>query len=251
MPVQRPRLPRGRTRAAQERGQSSQSHTDLNDRVAKIEHLLEVLVRDNRAISISPTPETATAATATTAGASASPTNGTFPLTFNYGTTLFGLLNSSRQNHKELSSSITNYLDSERDNLNNDHLAALQMRSKLCQVYLDRVDPVFKILHRPSLREFMVEGKPYLDYELQHEAPMALASAVCYVASCSLDNYECRLLFGKDKDVIVAKYQRQTEEALAGVDVVTTNDLSVLQAYILVLVSSPCLLVLLLSLKEY
>ena len=111
------------------------------------------------------------------------------------------------------------------------------MRGALCQVYLDRVDPVFKIIHRPSIREFMIEGKRYLDYEPPNVAPVALACTVCYAAASSLSDDECQLLFGRSKDDIMSLYCRLSERTLAIADVVTTNDVTVLQAYVLILVS--------------
>ncbi|RAL16344.1 Zn(II)2Cys6 transcription factor [Aspergillus homomorphus CBS 101889] len=110
-------------------------------------------------------------------------------------------------------------------------------RQQLCRVFLERVDPVVKILHRPTLCAFLLEGKPYLDYELEHLAPTALASAVHYAASCSLLDDECTRAFGVSKASLVARYQREAELALGHADYLTTNDLTVLQAFVLFLVA--------------
>ncbi|PYH45062.1 Zn(II)2Cys6 transcription factor [Aspergillus saccharolyticus JOP 1030-1] len=110
-------------------------------------------------------------------------------------------------------------------------------QQQLCQVFLERVDPVVKILHRPSLCAFLLEGKPYLDYEPEHLAPTALACAVYYAASCSLLEDECTRAFGVTKASLVAKYQGDVELALGRADYITTNDLTVLQAFVLFLVS--------------
>lgn len=115
--------------------------------------------------------------------------------------------------------------------------ATSHIREQLCEIFMGQVDPVFKILHGPSLREFLVDGKPYLDYEPGHSAPAALASAVYYAAICSLSNEQCAVLFGNSKKVVVANYQRDAEAALLNADVTTTNDLTVLLAYVLFLVS--------------
>lgn len=46
------------------------------------------------------------------------------------------------------------------------------------------------------------------------------------------------MLFNIEKAAVVAEFQKETEEALARADFVTTNDLTVLQAYVLSLVSA-------------
>lgn len=52
-----------------------------------------------------------------------------------------------------------------------------------------------------------------------------------------MDDSQCQLLFGVDKKTITADLQRETETALVKADFVTTNELTVLQAYVLSLVS--------------
>lgn len=112
------------------------------------------------------------------------------------------------------------------------------VRRQLCEIYLRNVDPVFKILHRPTLRAFLRDEQPYLDYEPDHHAPATLAWAVYYAAVCTIDDSQCQLLFGMDKKTITADLQKETEAALVKADFVTTNELTVLQAYVLSLVSN-------------
>lgn len=113
-----------------------------------------------------------------------------------------------------------------------------QIRHRLCDIFFHNVDPLFKILHRPSLQAFIKDGKPYLDYEQDHQAPATLASAIYLCAVCTLDEVECQSIFNTSKKIVVAEFQRETESALAKADFVTTNDLTVLQAYIISLVST-------------
>ena len=112
------------------------------------------------------------------------------------------------------------------------------IRQRLCDIYLQNVDPVFKVIHRPSLRDFLRDDKPYLDYEPDHQAPATLASAVYLAAVCTIDDAECQSLFNADKRTVIAEFQKETEGALARADFVTTNDLAVLQAYVISLVSA-------------
>jgi hypothetical protein len=113
-----------------------------------------------------------------------------------------------------------------------------KIRRRLCDIFFHNVDPLFKILHRPSIQAFLKDGKPYLDYEQDHQAPATLASAIYLCAVCTLNEVECQSMFNASKKIIVAEFQKETEVALARADFVTTNDLTVLQAYIISLVST-------------
>ena len=74
---------------------------------------------------------------------------------------------------------------------------------------------------------------------MDHRTPATLACAVYYAAVCTIDDSHCQLLFGADKKTVLAELQRETECMLEKADFVTTNELTVLQAYILSLVG-PC-----------
>lgn len=110
-------------------------------------------------------------------------------------------------------------------------------RRSLCEIYINNVEPMFKLLHKPSLRAFLIEDKPYLDYEPDHPAPNALALAVYYGAVCTIDDSQCQLLFGTDKKTIAVDLHREVEAALNRLDFVVTDDLVVLQALVISLAS--------------
>ncbi|RHZ62157.1 uncharacterized protein CDV56_108293 [Aspergillus thermomutatus] len=112
------------------------------------------------------------------------------------------------------------------------------IQQTLFHLYFQRVDPFFKILHRPSLSTFLLGNKPYLDYESGHPAPEALAFAVYYAAACALSEQECMQILTVRKEPLVARLRAELDSALAKVDYVMTNDLTVLQAFVLSLMSS-------------
>ncbi|KAB8262797.1 hypothetical protein BDV32DRAFT_120101 [Aspergillus pseudonomiae] len=114
----------------------------------------------------------------------------------------------------------------------------IQAEKNLAQVFLKKVDPAFKILHAPSLKAFLLDGKPYLDYGPGHTAPAALASAVYFAAACSITEDESKNLLGCNKGWLVARYQQESEAALAKADFMTSNDLAILQAFVLFLLAS-------------
>lgn len=116
-------------------------------------------------------------------------------------------------------------------------LSRLEVQKALLDVFLRQVDPIFKILHRPSLCAFLLEGKQYLNYDRGHPAPVALAAAVFYAASVTLSDEQSIGLCGERKETVVAKYKNEAKSALMKVDFLATNELTVLQAFVLSLVS--------------
>lgn len=112
--------------------------------------------------------------------------------------------------------------------------------SRLCEVYLQRVDPLMKILHRPSLTKFMMDEECYLGYRAGHPASAALRSAVCYAAVCSMDEELLQSSFGSfgsSKKEVLTSYRSVCECALEKAQLVNTRDITVLQAFVLYLVS--------------
>ena len=112
-----------------------------------------------------------------------------------------------------------------------------EIREQLCQVYLLRVDPVFKVLHGPSLRDHLLERKKYLNYDPGHPAVEALVSSVYYAATGSLSETQCLSLFAASQAAVITRYQAECEAALGRAGLVATEDLTVLQAFIIFLVS--------------
>lgn len=113
----------------------------------------------------------------------------------------------------------------------------LWLRQHLLRTYISRIDPIVKILHYPSIHAYLSDGEPYLGYDLWHPAPAALASAICYAASCSLDEDKCLYMFNMTKEALISKYRKETEMALERFDFILTNDLTVLQAFVISLVN--------------
>ncbi|GAB7352921.1 hypothetical protein MBLNU459_g3505t2 [Dothideomycetes sp. NU459] len=107
---------------------------------------------------------------------------------------------------------------------------------RLGQVYLDHVDPVVKILHRPSLRKLLQHDSTYLGYPEHHTSVIALSSAICYVATCSLSETECRDMFQTSKITVVTQYRQACETSLDRAEVLVTEDMTALQAFVLYLV---------------
>ncbi|OTA62334.1 hypothetical protein K449DRAFT_382336 [Hypoxylon sp. EC38] len=109
--------------------------------------------------------------------------------------------------------------------------------ARLCQVYLDQVDPIIKVLHRPSLSKFMLDGQYYLGYESGHISTTCLSSAVCYSALASMTEAQCQTTFSMDKRALIVEYREACEAELERSELLATNDITILQAFILYLVA--------------
>ena len=105
-----------------------------------------------------------------------------------------------------------------------------------CDIFLANVDPVFKILHAPSLRRYLQEGAAELDCSPGLRGLEALKFAISYAATLSMTDEECRRRIGEDRVVLLVKYRTGIEQALAKADFVNTVEMSTLQALTLYLV---------------
>ncbi|KAG5980441.1 hypothetical protein E4U55_004018 [Claviceps digitariae] len=108
--------------------------------------------------------------------------------------------------------------------------------SQLYTVYLRNVDPIIKILHRPSLSKWILDGKGYLGYPEDHTSIQALASAVCYAAANTLSEAQCQAMFCTSKSTLVSTYRRQCEVAIERAGLLTTRCRFILQSFVLYLV---------------
>ncbi|KAL1615366.1 hypothetical protein SLS56_011833 [Neofusicoccum ribis] len=103
--------------------------------------------------------------------------------------------------------------------------------------YAQRVDPHIKILHLPT------ESASFLAYgdvsARTSKAPTPLIFAMCYSATASLSDEECKRELGEDKRTLLLKYKLATQYSLQKASLLRTKDISVLQAFLLFLCSLP------------
>ncbi|PHH90412.1 hypothetical protein CDD83_3786 [Cordyceps sp. RAO-2017] len=111
------------------------------------------------------------------------------------------------------------------------------LASQLCLVYLRQVDPVVKILHRPSLSRWMLQGESYLGYPEGHASTTALEAAVCYAAASSMTEHQCRAMFSVAKVSVVAESRSACEAAIERSGLLATRDIVVVQAFVLYLIA--------------
>ncbi|KAK6860242.1 fungal specific transcription factor domain-containing protein [Apiospora arundinis] len=98
----------------------------------------------------------------------------------------------------------------------------------LLSVFFDRVDPILKILHRPTILVMLPAGLPRLTL-----AQEALAFAIYFSSITSLTAEACQTNLGQDRATLLKTYQLAVERALGAADYLTNTDLECIQALLL------------------
>ncbi len=111
------------------------------------------------------------------------------------------------------------------------------LSATLCNIFCEYVDRLFKVFHTPSLRAFMIDGKPYLGQDLSSPAGKALKAVVWYAAVNTMSETQCQMMFGQARQDQMYQYKRLVDVALAQADLMVTNELVTLQAFTTYVVS--------------
>ena len=83
----------------------------------------------------------------------------------------------------------------------------------------------------------MIDGTSYLGYDSGDHVVEALRSAVCYAAVSSMTEEQCHNMFAVPQSALVGEYKEACEAAIERSGLVISDDITVLQAFILYLVS--------------
>ena len=113
-------------------------------------------------------------------------------------------------------------------------------RSTLYHFYLANVDPLCKILHRPTIKAYLASSQELLDQSsgrFKFTSLEAVSFAVYFAAVTSMTRQESLTHLGEDKDVLLTRYKRSTEAALAQADLLNTMEIVTLQAFTIYIVS--------------
>ncbi|KAL3479614.1 hypothetical protein BJX99DRAFT_66650 [Aspergillus californicus] len=108
---------------------------------------------------------------------------------------------------------------------------------RLLQIYTAQVNPIFPILQCTSLWSLATPGGSYLSYTANHPAPRALACAISYMTITTLSNEQCVREFNTPRNMLLNTHRGLTDLALDQADYINTDDLAVLQAFVLFLIS--------------
>ena len=107
----------------------------------------------------------------------------------------------------------------------------------LCNIYAENCDPVFKILHIPSLQQFVARAATDVYNIPSRNYVEALLFAMYYAAITSLTPEQCSQKFQEGRETLLARYRMGTEVALSNADLLNTKEMGTLQALVIFLVS--------------
>ncbi|KAJ5895398.1 hypothetical protein N7495_007089 [Penicillium taxi] len=106
---------------------------------------------------------------------------------------------------------------------------------KLWQIYLDNVNPLFKVTHTPSLQGRIIEAASDL---LNTQPPLAaLMFGIYCISIFSLAPEDCETIFSLSKEDLLSKYQFACQLALSKSSFLRSEDRDCLTAFYLFLVS--------------
>ncbi|KAK4507397.1 hypothetical protein PRZ48_001132 [Zasmidium cellare] len=103
---------------------------------------------------------------------------------------------------------------------------------QLDEIFLKNVDPVFKVLHRPTVERFL-EGESYLSHPPDAPPNKALRATMWFAAVTTISDAECFARFRFSRNDLLQLYRRHVDVALAQADLINTSDLATLQAFVL------------------
>lgn len=106
----------------------------------------------------------------------------------------------------------------------------------LWQIFLDRVNPITKLIHVPSLQPYVVEATTNpANVPLKYRA---LLFSIYLMATISLSDQECTQLLGIPREQALQQFSSGTTKALIKCDYLRNYDMAILQCLSLFLVSS-------------
>jgi hypothetical protein len=105
----------------------------------------------------------------------------------------------------------------------------------LWQTYLDNINPLLKIFHAPTVQQLLLEAAGHLqDISMSTEV---LMFAVYLSSINSLRTEQCERIMSESRTVLLSRFSNATQQALINAEVLKTSNLTVLQAFVLFLVS--------------
>lgn len=108
----------------------------------------------------------------------------------------------------------------------------------LVEIYFNNVDPLFKVLHKPTCSAAVLGAADNLANGLIDSGLEALMFAMYLTATTSLNEEQCLRILGQQRDKLLAQFKYGTEAALANADFLSSLELVTLQAFAIYLVSN-------------
>ncbi|KAI1136623.1 fungal-specific transcription factor domain-containing protein [Hypoxylon sp. FL0543] len=108
---------------------------------------------------------------------------------------------------------------------------------QLWQIYVHNVDPLVRVLHKPSIEQILNDAS--LGNHTIGPETMALLLAICYNAVSSLPPSQAGVGVAYDTASYIASFRTAVENALVNAQLLQTDDLRVLQAFVIFLTCLP------------
>ena len=105
---------------------------------------------------------------------------------------------------------------------------------RLWQIFLDRVNPLTKIIHVPTLQPYIIEATTDPSNVPLHYQPLLFT--VYLMATLSLSEAECHQLLGSSQALALQRFSSATRTALLRFDYLRNYDMAALQALVLFMV---------------
>jgi len=106
---------------------------------------------------------------------------------------------------------------------------------RLWQLFLDRVNPLTKIIHVPTVQPYVLEATTnILNVPLHYQA---LLFSIYSMAVVSVTEQECVAMFGVSRALVLGRYTLGARASLARFNFLKNENMAILQALILFQVS--------------
>jgi len=105
---------------------------------------------------------------------------------------------------------------------------------KYWAIYKENVDPLIKVLHIPTIEPTILQAQDRLDRV--HKGLEALLFAIYYGVATSMTPEECLAELGEEKKALIIRYRVGLEQALARADFLQTDEMIILQAFVIFLI---------------
>lgn len=112
----------------------------------------------------------------------------------------------------------------------------------LLSLYVENFDPVFKVLHMPTLKQDIKDASADIENIAGGKNFEALMFALYYAGATALPPEKCLYLFQEEKESMLNRYRYGVEIAFSNADLFTSADMVTLQALVIFLVIFPCCL---------
>lgn len=107
----------------------------------------------------------------------------------------------------------------------------------LCTFFIENFDPLFKVLHIPTLKKSVIEASSDIENISGDRNMEALLFAMYCAGVTTLTPEKCTEFLQEDKETLLTRYRHGAEQAFANADLFTSSDMVLLQALVIFLVS--------------